>query len=73
MKLETVNVVEIASDSLVGVQSFSKDEAGIKEAEDTFKSVITENGDNVTDEEMTGFVTDGYFEQGDYQLFLVGQ
>ena len=70
MKLNTVNVVEYADDAVLGVKSFSGDEAGIKEAEECFKVCIKENGENITDEEMDVCLEDGYFEQGEYQVFL---
>jgi len=71
MKLNTINVTEYTeANGILGVQSFSIDEQGIKEAEEHFKAIIKENGDNITAEELEGFVEDGIFEQGDYQVFL---
>ena len=70
MKVDTINVVEYADDSLLGVTSFSNDEAGSIEAEAHFRAVAKENTPEVTDEEMASFVEEGYHEQGDYQLFL---
>ena len=70
MKQNTVNIVEYATDSIIGLRSFSDDPEGNKEAEETFRSVIKEHDSEVTDEELDAFVEEGYHEQGDYQLFL---
>jgi len=70
MKLNTINVIEYVKDAVVGIHSFSNDEAGVEEAEVCFYDVVKENGDNLLDEEIYGFVDEMYFEQGDYQVFL---
>lgn len=70
MKLNTINVIEYVNDAVIGIQSFSNDEAGIREAEICFYDVVKENGDNLLDEEIEGFVDEMYFEQSDYQVFL---
>jgi len=71
MKLSTVNVIEMADDSIIiGITSFSDNEEGNKEAEALFSSVVKENGDDVTAEEMETFLEDGYFEAGSYQAFI---
>ena len=72
MKIATVNVIEYADDSVIGVTSFANDEAGNKEAEDFFTAVIKENGaEDATDDEIDSYLKDSYFEQGSYQCFLV--
>lgn len=70
MKVNTVNVIEYADDAVFGIKSFSNDPEGIKEAEECFKEVIREHGDNVTEEEAENYIEDGWFEQGNYQVFL---
>ena len=70
MKLNTVNVIEYSDDNILGVVSFSDDDDGNKEAEAHFSSVIKENGNEVTDEEIETFIEEGFYEQGDYQAFL---
>lgn len=70
MKLNTINVIEYVNDAVVGIQSFSNDEAGVREAEICFYDVVKENGDNLLDEEIEEFVDEMYFEQSDYQVFL---
>jgi len=69
-KLRTVNVIEYADDTVIRVSSFSEDAEGNAEAEAVFKACVKENGDNVTDEELSSFVEDGMYEQGSYQAFL---
>jgi hypothetical protein len=68
MKLNTVNVTEYADNTVLGITSFSNDEEGIKEAEAHFSALAKEQG--VEDSELDAFIEDGYYEQGDYQLFL---
>ena len=70
MQIKSINVTEIADDAILGIKAFSTDEAGVKEAEECFKSFVKQNGDAVTDEEMEEHVENGYFEQGSYQVFL---
>ena len=70
MKLKSINVTELADESVIGVHSFSTDEEGVKEAEECFKAVVKENGVDVTEQEMEEHIEDGYFEQGSYQVFL---
>ena len=70
MIIKTVNVIEYAGDDLVSIRSYSEDEEGNKEAEDTFKSIVKEHDSEVTDEDLDSFTEEGYHEQGDYQLFL---
>lgn len=70
MKLETINVSEYISDSIASISSFSKDEEGYKQAEEIYRRLINLNSDNVTDEEMDTFIEDGYYEFGNYQVFL---
>jgi hypothetical protein len=69
MKINTINVVEYIEDSVTNVVSFSDDPEGIKEAEECFIKVISENH-NIDEIEKEIFIEDGYFEEGDYQAFL---
>ena len=77
MKVDTVNVIEYRGESVENVHSFSDavehpriKAEGNAEAEALFKACIKENGENVTDEEIEACLEDGYFEQGNYQVFL---
>lgn len=72
-KINTVNVIEYANDNLVGIQSFLDTPEGNKEAEQAFTSILKEDSSMcfvLTDEEIEACIEDGYFEQGDYQLFI---
>ena len=69
-KIQTVNIIEYAGDDLIGIHSFSETPEGNQDAEAWFKDVVKENGSSVSDDEMEAFLEDGYYEQGDYQLFL---
>lgn len=69
-KLNTVNVVESIDDILNSIRAFSEDPDGNKEAEDCFKAIVKENMPDVIDEEMGIFIAEGYFEQGNFQVFL---
>lgn len=69
MKLNTVNVIEYADNTVLGITSFSNDEEGIKEAEAHFSALAKEQG--VEEGELNAFVEEGYYEQGDYQLFVI--
>jgi len=70
MKIDTVNVVEYSGDDLVSITSFEETSEGNIEAGEHFTALLTENGAWVTAEEIESYVEDGYWEQGDYQLFL---
>ena len=70
MKVNTINVTEMADDAILGITSFSTDEEGKAEAEERFRFCVKENGENVTDEEIEDCIEDGYFEQGNYQVFI---
>jgi len=67
-KINTVNVIEMVDDDLLGITSFTDDEDGNKEAEARFHQCAIEHG--CSDEDVESFIEDGYFEQGTYQLFL---
>ena len=68
MKLYTVNIIEMNNNDLVGHQSFTHDDEGIKEAEKIFKDEALAKG--ATEEEIESFLDDGYYESSHYQLFL---
>jgi hypothetical protein len=68
MQVKTVNVVSYADDDLLGITSFSDDKEGNKEAEEHFRQILLES--EVPEEDVDSFVEDGYWEQGEYQVFL---
>jgi len=69
-KVSTVNIIEFSGDSLQGMTSFNDNEVGNREAEMLFFKLVMENYPNMLEEEIEGFIEDGYFEQRDYQIFL---
>lgn len=71
MKVNTINVIEYAEDVILGVHSFSNDDEGRKEAGECFESIIRENGDEITKEEIEDFIEEGMYEQGEFQVFLI--
>lgn len=68
MNVNTVNVVEYIGDSLSSIRSFTDDEQGNKEANEMFGRIAKENGGD--ESEMEFYLEEGYYETGDYQLFI---
>jgi hypothetical protein len=75
MKRNTVNVIEIVDGIVQSLRAWDDDQVGNAEAEKVFHACVTENtkGDAVPpdDADMNGYVEDGTFEQGTYQVNLV--
>ena len=71
MKIDTVNVIEYTDDTINGITSYDNTPEGNEEARAHFLAILGELGDNLTDEEVQEYLDDGYWEQGDYQTFLV--
>ena len=69
-KVDTVNVIEYADDSVSGVVSFTETPEGNKEAEAWFTKLVKEDDDKATNDEMIVFLDDGWYEAGTYQIFL---
>jgi hypothetical protein len=68
MKIDTVNVIEMNDNDLISVQSFEESESGNKEAEVAFSKLALSKGS--TQDEMEVWLEDGYYETGNFQLFL---
>ena len=68
--MQTINVIEYANDEILQVKAYEDSPEGNEEAQTCFKTIIKEHTSEVTDEELEGFIEEGYHEQGDYQLFL---
>lgn len=71
MKVQTVNVVEIADMSVTQVVSFIDNAEGSQEAEQLFIAMAKENGmpDDETDEALeNGFWNDG--DAGSYDIYI---
>jgi hypothetical protein len=69
-KVATINVIEYCGDSLLGITSFNDNEVGNREAEIFFHRFVKDNFPETLEEEIEACIEDGYFEQGDYQIFL---
>jgi len=68
--VSTVNIIEYANDAVIGVRSFTDNESGNKEAEEVYHAIINEHDPDATERDIEMFLEDGYYEQGDYQVFL---
>jgi hypothetical protein len=72
-KVNAVNVIEYSheTDSVSNVHTFVDEaEAMNKEAEKFYTSKIKELNPEVTEEELTVFLDDGWFEQGEIAIFI---
>lgn len=73
MKVDTVNVIEYVGDSVFSVNSFMNsnlDSEANMEAEECFKKRILEIQPDATEDELEVYCEDGWFEEGDVQVFL---
>jgi len=68
--VSTVNIIEYANDAVIEVRSFTDNESGNKEAEEAYHAIIKEHDPDATERDIEMFLEDGYYEQGDYQVFL---
>lgn len=64
MKVATVNVIEMVCDDIINLVSFSDDDDGNKEAEETFTNVIRENGAELN--EVDACLENGFYVNNDY-------
>jgi len=64
-----VNVIEYIDDSVSQVISFAG-ETSAAEAEQLFKKIVKEHDKETTNGELSIMLEDGYYEAGNYQLFL---
>lgn len=70
MKISTVNVIEYIDDAVSSIRSYKDDADGNSEAEDMYRAIIIEHDPDVTESDIELFIEDGYYEQGNYQVFL---
>jgi len=70
MRLDTVNIIEYAEDDLLSINSFDETSDGNIEAQECFTAILKEQGDNLTDADIESYIEDGYWEQGNYQVFI---
>lgn len=69
-KIDTVNIVEMAGDDLIGVTSHDESKEGNQQAEELFRNILTEHLNGPDAKDIDSFVEDGYWGQGTYQVFL---
>jgi hypothetical protein len=70
-KINTVNVIEVTEDNLCSIKSFTEDDGGNKEAEELFIRIIKEQ-EGTDDLNFIGdYLDEGYYEQGNYELYLI--
>ena len=67
--IETINVIEMADEEVLGLKSYDQNPEGKTEAKKLFKALAMEQGAEET--EMDDFYFEGYYESGSYQLFLI--
>lgn len=67
--MHTTNVIERIESGNLSVKSFPDDRDGNGEAESHFKASALAHGAKECD--VDSFIEDGYFESGDYELYLV--
>lgn len=76
IRLNTVNVIEMANGEMQGVRSFVDNPEGNKRAEDLFKRLVKENQQEpglhprLIEEDYDDLIEEGLYENGTYQLFL---
>ena len=66
--MNTVNVIEMVDGNIIGLISFSDNKKENIEAEKLFAKIALENDCKKRD--IESYIEDGYYENGDYQLFL---
>jgi len=71
-EIKTVNVIEYFDDSIQTVHAFPETKKGNQAAEDIFAKCVRENaGHAYTNEELGEFMTEGYFQDFTYIVYLV--
>jgi hypothetical protein len=69
-KVNTVNVIEYITDCVSQFVSFDDTPAGTARAEQLFSQLVKENDSDTTNHEVTEMLSDGWYEAGEYQLFI---
>ncbi|MCE5317414.1 MAG: hypothetical protein LLG04_08675 [Parachlamydia sp.] len=68
IKLNTVNVIEMANGDFQSIRSFADTPEGDYAAEKLFRACILENG--CEERDVESYIADGYFHLNDYSAFL---
>ena len=69
--IKTVNVIEYENDAISKVTAFEESDTGNQQAELLFREIVKMKSGVVTEEELNVFLDDGWYEQGDFQLFII--
>ena len=73
--MKTINVIEISDTSKMSIAQLvahPDNPQAAAEAEQFFAALVRENSDGeVSEEEMDGYIDDGYWESGNYWIGLV--
>ena len=67
MQINTINVVEYNGTCEMGITSFSDDDS--KGAEDLFRKLLTEQGENP--DLFEAYLNDGFYFNGEYELYFI--
>lgn len=71
MKVNTVNVIEQTTDfSVFQLFAFQDNEEGNREAEERFRSLVTEHNNAVSWARLNEALEDGRYESGDYVVII---
>ena len=70
-ELNTVNVIEMDGDTVLGLASYQDNEEGNRLAEIRFHDLAMANIKNLVEEDVESYIEDGMAESGTYKLLLV--
>ena len=74
MKVQTVNVICYADNTILSVDGYTDDESGNKEAEELFKETIKDHASfnqyEVADDEIECALDDGRFDKKGWEIYL---
>lgn len=67
--IDTINVLEMNEEDVLGLASYPNDIVGKGEAEGRFKTIAAENG--LSEDEISEAVSNGHASSGTWNLYLV--
>ena len=70
-KVNTVNVIEYADDTILSVHSFKECKSGNKEAEALFSNMVIENSGDLGDLKMDDYLDNGVYTGHGYSVYIV--
>lgn len=71
VNISTVNVIEMLDGDIMQLIAFDDTETGVKDARDTFMTIITEHENNLESDDLIYYLDMGIYENNGYQLFIV--